>query len=68
MMDLRTKAEAPKQQPCPPETLDCTPQYLHVTPSSPSRRTVTTLQGVGEDLPRRRNESWSTAAGSAIDT
>ena len=68
MLDLRTKAEAPNQHPCPPETLDRAPQSLHVTPSPPSRCTVTTLQGVGEDLPRKRNESWSAAAGGAIDT
>ena len=68
MTDLRTKVEAPNQHPCLPETLDCTPQSLHVTPSPPSRCTVTTLQGVGEDLPRRGNESWSAAAGTAIDT
>ena len=44
------------------------PTFSACPATTPSLRTITAFQGVREDLPRRRNESWSTAAGSTIDT
>ena len=44
------------------------PTFSACPATTPSLHTITALQGVREDLPRRRNESWSAAAGGAIDT
>ena len=44
------------------------PTFSACPATTPNLRTITALEGVCEDLPRRRNESWSAAAGGAIDT